>query len=130
MEDVIRNIFSQELTAFRVNASFSYVLRHGRDNIYRFFYGSHGENCLFRPAATVRDRTTTEAVLSRFTNLDVTEFVSQGRESSAWVFHQFTNLNLYIYPLKVHEHSLAPISTTSWRVLAFNLYPSIFFFFF
>jgi hypothetical protein len=78
----LRRIFESENTAFKVNASFSYVLRHRIDNNYRFFYGSHGEGRLFSPSRGVYHDLARENLLQELGNLDVLEFVSEGRENS------------------------------------------------
>jgi hypothetical protein len=92
----LRKIFENENSAFKVNASFSYVLRHRINNYYRFFYGSHGEGRLFTLPRAVYHELARENLIQELANLDPLEFVLEGRENSVWVFEQFTTFNMYI----------------------------------
>ena len=127
LENEMRRIFQSEATAFKVNASFSYVLRHRTTNQYRFFYGSHGNGRVFYPARSVHNNLTRETLLEELSNLDPLNFISEGRETSVWVFEQFSAINLYIYPMEVSERSLVPISCTRWRILLLIISPFILF---
>ena len=115
----MRSIFVSERTAFKLNASFSYILRHKITGMYRFFYGCHGEGSLFNPARLVNNDATMNSTLEYLTNLDPLEFISEGRENSSWVFEQFATFNLYIFPMEVSKQALVSILTTRRRILSY-----------
>jgi hypothetical protein len=80
--EMVRRIFTQQTTAFKINLSFNFILRnvetgeqwyyHSSQNNARFFYVSH----------LIRTEEDLETFLADFSRQDILEFIRQQRSDA------------------------------------------------
>ena len=91
IESRIREIFSNQTRAFKIQLAFSFVLRNNVDGSYRFYYGSHNSSLLDRPSV-VSNQEGFDKFIQQLRDIDILEYIRNQRPNSKWVFHLITNM--------------------------------------
>ena len=109
----LRNIYNRQHRAFKVNLSFSFVLRNVETGELRFFYASTNTNLLSSPML-VHNEQTFRDFIEVLRTLDVLEWVRNQRPNSKWTFYRLiqalvtlTRLNVPVGAPVVLPHYIA-----------------------
>ncbi|XP_072017427.1 uncharacterized protein [Amphiura filiformis] len=94
-------VFSQQTTAFKVNASFGFILRNNETNERRFYYSSKNTK-LFEKPFLVKDRATFDTFYNTLKDIDSLEYARMQRPDSKWTVEIVTNVTFYVYRIRDH----------------------------
>ena len=83
--NTLRGIYQRQRSSFKINLSFSFVLRNIETGELRFFYASNNTNVLDKPMLVHNDITFSQFI-DVLRTLDVLEWVRNQRPNSKWVF--------------------------------------------
>ena len=87
----LSDIFLKQTKSFKIQVSFSFVLRNNVDGSYRFYYGSYNNTLLDKPAV-VSNREGLERFIQQLRDMDIFESILQQRPNSKWVYNVVTNV--------------------------------------
>ena len=87
----LNDIFHKQTKSFKIQVSFSFVLRNNVDGSYRFYYGSYNNTLLDKPAV-VSNREGLERFIQQLRDMDIFESILQQRPNSKWVYNVVTNV--------------------------------------
>ena len=91
LSEQLEEMFAKQKKAFKINISFSFVLKNNSDDSYRFYYGS-SNNSLFSEPQVIADREGFDTFLGLLREQDILASIREHRPSSKWVFYLVTNM--------------------------------------
>ena len=113
----LNDIFNQQTTAFKINASLGYVLRNKTDDELRYFHSCQNNSRLFPDPFKIENAADFDRFVDAISNLDFTENSNIDRENSEWVTHDVTNLSVYVnhldHPIRAPNQTYARAGTVS-----------------
>ncbi|XP_033729711.1 uncharacterized protein LOC117318893 [Pecten maximus] len=93
----VRQIYSQQEHAFRINFMFGLVLRHTETNDLRYFIPDQNETLFPQPILINDGRDIDGKLRRRLDGLDLGEHLRQFRPDSKWKLYFITNMKIVIY---------------------------------
>ena len=97
----MHDVFEKQKTAFKVNATFGFVLKNNETGELRYHYSSSNTRVLTAPFL-IQNRLDLISFLNKFLLQDPLEYARLQRPNSKWVVDLVTNLTLYIYRIPDH----------------------------
>ena len=101
-DSLVRSIFYEQTTVFKLNLSFGYILRNIESGELRYFYASFNNNRFLETPYLIRHQEDLEQYLQDFNRQDLLEFIRQQRPDTKWVVHQICNVTFYVN--KIIDH--------------------------
>lgn len=95
---MIRGIFRQQTTAFKLNLAFGLILRNGDNGEVRYYYPSRN-GFVFQQPLVVANGDDLQRVLLRVGEKDWQEYARQQKPNSKWQVALLTNVSFHVYPL-------------------------------
>ena len=113
LDDVVRErlarLLSEQSHAFKINASYGFILQHRLTGELRYYHSSYNNARLWETPVHVRQSSDFQVVLDRLDDDNIMEFASQMRPDSAWTVFAVTNLSLFVNHTQfLIRHSEAP----------------------
>ncbi len=96
--DQVNFIFKQQTTAFKINCSFSFILRNIETNALRFYY-AHENDQAFELPKTITKMNDIPMFVNRLSRLDIINHVSRERPSTKWLVFRLCNIRYNVYKL-------------------------------
>lgn len=96
--EMIRRIFRQQKTAFKVNLAFGFILRNGDNGEVRYYYPSRN-GFVFPEPRVIANSDHLQRLLLRVGEEDWQEYVRQQKPSSKWRVVHLTNVSFHVYRL-------------------------------
>ena len=96
MRGVFLAIMMEQTSRFKVNVSFGFILRHTKNNTFRYFHPSQNiGRVLERPrlVGSIRDM---NKFIEEVSEKDILEWARQQRPNSKWVVEVVTNMTVYV----------------------------------
>ena len=87
----LEDIFLKQTKAFKINVSFSFILRNSIDGSYRFYYGSSNNSLLTQPQV-IADREGFDQFVQILRDQDILESMREQRPNSKLSFYLVTNM--------------------------------------
>ena len=97
----LEQIFNDQSTAFKINGSLGFVLRHRVKNDLRYFHSSVNNHRLLDMPILVNNRDDFQDFIDAIDWDKILEIVIQQRPDSTWVVDEVTNLTIYINHLEL-----------------------------
>ena len=98
IERQLRYIFKQQKKSFKLNLSFSFILRDSETGNFRYYYASNNQRYLESPVL-ISDTQSLNRLIERLRNEDVLEWCMHQRASTKWLVYRLTNVVYYINKL-------------------------------
>ena len=102
--EMVRNIFTQQTSAFRINVSFGFILRNVETAELRYFHPSQNNARFFDVPHLIRNEEDIQKYLDELSCHDILEYIRQQRPDNKWVLHPLTNVTFYVN--KFNEHPI------------------------
>jgi hypothetical protein len=99
---MVHQIFRQQTTAFKINVSFGFVLRHMETGELRYYHSSQNNSRIFYVPHLIRTEEDLERFLDELQGQDILEFIRQQRPDAKWVVHLLNNVTFYVNKLFDH----------------------------
>ena len=99
---MVHRIFREQATAFKINVSFGFILRHMETGELRYYHSSQNNSRLFDVPHLIRTEEDLETFLDELQGQDILEYIRQQRPDTKWVVHLLTNLTFYVNKLFDH----------------------------
>ncbi len=96
--DQVNFIFSQQTTAFKMNCSFSFILRNIETNNLRFYY-AHENDQAFELPKTITSLADLPLFVNKLSKFDIINHVSRERPSTKWLVFRLCNVRYNVYRL-------------------------------
>ena len=100
--EMVHRIFREQATAFKINVSFGFILRHMETGELRYYHSSQNNSRLFDVPHLIRTEEDLETFLDELQGQDILEYIRQQRPDTKWVVHLLTNLTFYVNKLFDH----------------------------
>ncbi len=98
MSVLLRTIFYQQTTAFKVNIAFGFILQNVENGEVRYYYPSQN-GFIFDSPVLVANHEDLDGVLVQMGNTDWQEYVRRQKPNSKWSILQLTNVAFHVYPI-------------------------------
>ena len=98
ISDQVNFIFRQQTSAFKINCSFSFILRNIETNNLRFYY-AHENDQAFELPKTITNLNDLPMFVNRLTKFDIINHVSKDRPSTKWLVFRLCNIRYNVYKL-------------------------------
>ena len=95
------DLFEQQTHAFKINASYGFVLRNNETGDLKYHYASSNTRVLTAPFL-IHNRLELMTFLKEFLAQDPLEYARLQRPNSKWVVQLVPNLTLYLYKIPNH----------------------------
>jgi len=102
--EMVHRIFREQTTAFKINVSFGFFLRHMETGELRYYHSSQNNSRFFDVPHLIRTEEDLERFLDELQGQDILEFIRQQRPDKKWVVHLLTNVTFYVN--KLFEHPI------------------------
>jgi len=96
---MVHRIFREQTTAFKINVSFGFFLRHMETGKLRYYHSSQNNSRVFDVPHLIRTEEDLERYLDELQGQDILEFIRQQRPDTKWVVHLLTNVTFYVNKL-------------------------------
>ena len=100
--EMVRRIFRQQTTAFKINLSFGFILRNVETGELRYYHSSQNNARFFETPHLTRTEEDLERFLEELSRHDMLEYIRQQRPDTKWVVHLLTNVTFYVNKLFDH----------------------------
>ena len=100
--EMVRRIFRQQITAFKINLSFGFILRNVETGELRYYHSSQNNSRFFDVPHLIRTEEDLERFLEELSRHDMLEYIRQQRPDTKWVVHLLTNVTFYVNKLFDH----------------------------
>jgi hypothetical protein len=97
--EMVRSLFRQQSTAFKINLSFGFILRNIETGVLRYNHHSQNNARYFDVPHLIRTEEDLERFLEELSRHDTLEYIRQQRPDTKWVIHLLTNVTFYINKL-------------------------------
>ena len=97
-------IFQRQHSAFRVNASFGYILRQRLDGTLRYFHSSMNNARLLDSPPFIHNRKDYEEFIAQLHNGDMLEWARARRPDTSYIVEHVTNLTIFVN--HIHDHAI------------------------
>ena len=101
LDSMLEQVFEDQTHAFKINASYGFILRNNETNELRHFYSSTN-NRVFSEPVLVKDRQGLQSFTNTFNLQDPLEYARLQRPNSKWVVDLITNVTFFVYKLPDH----------------------------
>ena len=102
--EMIRNIFTQQTSAFRINVSFGFILRNVETGELRYYHPSQNNARFFDVPHLIRNEEDLDKFQDELSHHDMLEYIRQQRPDTKSVVHLLTNVTFYVN--KINEHPI------------------------
>ena len=99
---MVRRIFRQQTTAFKINLSFGFILRNVETGELRYYHSSQNNSRFFYVPHLIRTEEDLERFLEELSRHDMLEYIRQQRPDTKWVVHLLTNVAFYVNKVNTH----------------------------
>ena len=103
--EMVRNIFTQQTSAFRINVSFGFILRNVETGELRYYHPSQNNDRFFDVPYLIRNEEELDKLLDELSRHDILEYVRQQRPDTKWVVHLLANV--VSDANKINDHPIA-----------------------
>ena len=100
--EMIRRIFTQQASAFKINLSFGFMLRNIDTGELRYYHPSQNNARFFDVPHLIRNEENLERFLDDLSRHDMLEYIRQQRPDTKWIVHLLTNVTFYVNKLFDH----------------------------
>ena len=100
--EMVRRIFRQQTTAFKINLSFGFILRNVETGELRYYHSSQNNSRFFYVPHLIRTEEDLERYLEELSRHDMLEYIRQQRPDTKWVVHLLTNVTFYVNKISNH----------------------------
>jgi hypothetical protein len=100
--EMVRSLYRQQTTAFKINLSFGFILRHIETGLLRYYHASQNNARFFETPHLIRTEEGLERFLDELSRHDILEYIRQQRPDTKWVVHLQTNVTFYLNTLIQH----------------------------
>jgi hypothetical protein len=100
--EMVRPIFRQQTTAFKINLSFGFILRNVETGELRYYHSSQNNSRFFDGPHLIRTEEDLERFLEELSRHNMLEYIRQQRPGTKWVVHLLTNVTFYVNKLFDH----------------------------
>jgi hypothetical protein len=100
--EMVRYLYRQQTTAFKINLSFGFILRNIETGVLRYYHSSENNARLFDVPHLIRTEEDLERFLEELSRHDILEYIRQQRPDTKWVVHLLTNVTFYLSKLIQH----------------------------
>ena len=101
---MVRNIFTQQTSAFKINVSFGFILRNVETGELRYYHPSQSNARFVDVPHLIRNVEDLQKFLDELSRHDMLEYIRQQRPDTKWVVHLLTNVTFYVN--KITEHPI------------------------
>jgi hypothetical protein len=98
--EIVRYLYRQQTTAFKINMSFGFIVRHIETGMLRYYHASQNNARFFETPHLIR----TEEDLEEFSRHDIPEYIRQQKPDTKWVVHLLTNVTFCLCKLIQHPN--------------------------
>ncbi len=96
--DQVNFIFKHQKSAFKINCSFSFILRNIETNTLRFYY-AHENDQAFELPMTITSLSDLPLFVNKVSKVDIINHVSRDRPSTKWLVFRLCNIRYNVYKL-------------------------------
>jgi hypothetical protein len=100
--EMVRYLYRQQTTAFKINLSFSFILRNIETGVLWYYHSSQNNARFFYVPHLIRTEEDLERFLEELSRHDILEYILQQRPDTKWVVHLLTNVTFYLNKLIQH----------------------------
>jgi hypothetical protein len=100
--EMVRSLYRQQTTAFKINLSFGFILRNIETGVLRYYHPSQNNARFFDFPHLMRTEGDLERFLEELSRHDILEYIRQQRPDTKWVVHLLTNVTFYLNKLIQH----------------------------
>ena len=103
LQEPLFALFDQQKTAFKVNASYGFVLKEKQSGRLRYYHSS--SNCcgrLLEEPSLIANRDDFDRFLARIAESDILQWAITQRPNSDWVCEHVTNVTFFINRIAQH----------------------------
>ena len=97
--EMVRYLYRQQTTAFKINLSFGFILRNIETGVLRYYHSSENNARFFDVPYLIRTEEDFERFLEELNRHDILEYIRQQRPDTKWVVHLLTNVTFYLSKL-------------------------------
>ncbi len=101
VDEMVREIFAQQTSAFKINMSFGYILKNSETGEARYYYPSQN-GYVFDSPSVIRNEEDLAGFMSKVADVDWQDYVRQQKPNSKWIVALTTNVAFTIYKLPEH----------------------------
>ncbi|XP_071492843.1 uncharacterized protein [Diadema antillarum] len=101
LKEKARKVFELQSTAFKINASYGFVLFNNETEECRYYYASRNTK-IFNEPYVITNHASFEGFINTFIHEDVLEYARSLRPNSKWVVQHITNVTFYVFSLIDH----------------------------
>ena len=103
--EMVRRIFRQQTTAFKINLSFGFILRNVETEELRYYHSSQNNSRFVYAPHLIRSEEDRDKLLADLSRHDMLEFIRQQRPDTKWVVQLLTNVTFF-YVNKLFDHPI------------------------
>jgi hypothetical protein len=85
--EMVRSLYRQQTTAFKINLSFGFILRQIETGVLRYYHASQNNARFFETPHPIRTEEDLERFLDELSGHDILEYIRQQRPDTKWVVH-------------------------------------------
>ena len=100
--EMVRRIFTQLTTAFKINLSFGFILRNVDTGEQCYYHSSQNNSRFLDVPHLIRNEEDLDKFLADLSRQDMLEYIRQQRPHTKWVVHLLTNVTFYVNNLFDH----------------------------
>ena len=100
--EMVRRIFRQQTTAFKIKLSFGFILRNVETGELRYYHTSQNNARFLETPHLIRTEENLERFLEELSRHDILEYIRQQRPYTKWVVHLLANVTFYVSKLFDH----------------------------
>jgi hypothetical protein len=97
--EMVRSLYRQQTTAFKINLSFGFILRNIETGVLRYYHPSQNNARFFNFPHLIRTEEDLERFLEELSRHDILEYIRQQRPDTKWVVHLLANVTFYLSKL-------------------------------
>ena len=101
LDEMIKDVFKQQKTAFKMNLAFGFILRNSETGEVRYYYPSQN-GFLYEEPVLISNEEDLKNLLQKVADTDWQEFVRRQKPNSKWRVSLLCNAALHIYKVKEH----------------------------
>nr|XP_054771548.1 uncharacterized protein LOC129279465 [Lytechinus pictus] len=101
LREKAQKVFEDQSTAFKINASYGFILCNNETNECRYYYASRNTKVLKEPVL-ITNQSSFHNFLDTFIKEDVLEYARTLRPNSKWVVQHITNVTFYVFRIGDH----------------------------
>ncbi|XP_063966739.1 uncharacterized protein LOC135156886 [Lytechinus pictus] len=101
LRKIAQKVFEEQFTAFKVNASYGFILCNNETNECRYYNASRNTKILNEPVL-ISDHSSFQRFMDTFLKEDTLEYARTLRPNSKWVVQHVTNVTFYVFRIADH----------------------------